>query len=458
MNPRPMLLSAAVSLSVAAAELPPREQYAWRFDLELQGNTEFYRAEMPPEFYRSVADPRLRDVGVYNAAGQAVPRHFDHSTAAGTAKEQRTRLDFVPIGRATAEEADSLRLILERRQGDTRVELNADSPAVAGDESAAAAVAYLVDARSLEAAPGALELSWSQQQPGHLATVRVSHSADLQLWRPLGTATLADIEFENTRIEQRKLTFLEAPRDYLRIDWSGVPADWQLTGVTAIRDGPAPEARRDWIELEGLATERPNEFLFDAGGFPPVDRIDVLLPDRNSVVRAAVLSRAADDARWHPAVEGVFYKLASDGEQLGSPPAAVRPARHARWKLQVRSGTVSAPPRLRLGWRPDQLMFLAQGNAPFELVSGRARDKLEGFPQASLLDDAAIFAVLKVPSAAGVAIVGERQHLAGPAVAETVHGPTWRTYVLWGGLAIAVLLVAWMAASLLRDLKTEAKS
>jgi hypothetical protein len=108
--------------------------------------------------------------------------------------------------------------------------------------------------------------------------------------------------------------------------------------------------------------------------------------------------------------------------------------------------------QLQLGWRPDRLTFLAQGEGPFELVCGRARDRLEDFPQQSLLGDDAIFAVLEQSGQAGQAILGARQDLAG-ASALTPGGVSWRTLLLWAGLTGAVSLAGWMVYSLLRELK-----
>jgi len=60
--------------SAAVADVPEPSAYAYRFPLTGEGGAEYLAAPLPLEVYRGVSDPELRDIGVYNAAGQAVPR------------------------------------------------------------------------------------------------------------------------------------------------------------------------------------------------------------------------------------------------------------------------------------------------------------------------------------------------------------------------------------------------
>jgi len=453
MTPRPerivTLLAALLCLPALAAGIPERETYAWRFELETGGAAGFYRAVLPPEVYRSVADPALRDAGVYNADGRAVPRRFVHPGAEEAGPERSVGLGLVPLDRGVSDRPDRMRLLLEQTSGETRLRLDTDEPRpTAGTDRPDA---YLVDARDLDEPPVALELHWQQAGPDLIAVVRLGHSDDLEHWQGIGKATLADIDYQGTRIEQRRIALPAGLRDFLRIDWSGTPTGWRLAAVTAVLAGPEPETDRDWIELDAAVPEETGEYLYDAGGFPPVDRVALLPSETNGVANISVYCREDEDQRWRRVHRGLSYLLAREDGELASPPARVGVSRARFWKIGIESGVLAAPPRLRLGWRPDELLFLAQGRPPFELVSGRARDRLEGFPQADQLGDPELFSLLEEPSDAAVAVAGPRSALAGPGAVGPVGGFTWKTALLWAGLVAAVAAVGWMAVSLLRE-------
>jgi hypothetical protein len=73
---------------------------------------------------------------------------------------------------------------------------------------------------------------------------------------------------------------------------------------------------------------------------------------------------------------------------LASAATTGRPRRATGWIWKRRSSKRTAAGggiRLRLGWQPERLLFLAQGAGPYELVSGRARDQIEASPQHRLV-------------------------------------------------------------------------
>jgi hypothetical protein len=211
---------------------------------------------------------------------------------------------------------------------------------------------------------------------------------------------------------------------------------------------------RDWLTLElSGAGESEGEFAFDAQGFPPVDRVDLLLPDRNSVVRASIFYRLDSDSRWRLAHSGVFYALSRNGQAVQSPPADIKVTRAGQWKVRIDAGMSSQPVKLRLGWRPDRLIFVAQGRPPFELVTGRARDKLEQFPQAAQLGDSEFFDVLRKSGQPGAAALGPREDILGAGQLAPLSTFSWKTLLLWLGIGCAVLLVGAMVLSLSREMK-----
>ena len=451
-----ILLATVTGLAVAG-ELPDREEYAYGFPLEMQEGSEFLSATITLEVYRAVADPALRDAGVYNAAGQPVPRIFEHPTPKDTSTEQKTVLGLLPLYGQQADQPDQLRLLLHQNANGTTLDLDVRAGAIRdrGDaDGEGPLTAYIIDVREFEFALKALDFVWQPLPQGFIGTVMVEDSDDLRHWRNLGTSTLAELQFEQTRIEQRRVSLGRKISDYLRITWQDMPVTWKLNAVTGIYTEQGTAASRDWLILDSFEPgETERELVFDVGGYPPVDRVNVLLPDDNVVVRASVFYRRGGQDSWRLAHNGIFYNISRQGRALQSPAAAVRDVRAGQWKIRIDSGMTTGPVRLQLGWRPDRLIFLAQGSAPFELVTGRAQDALDQFPQETVLGDNAIFRMLRESGQAGAAIVGTREVISGPDRLEISASKPWRVWLLWAGLTGAIVLVAWLVYSLMREMR-----
>ena len=63
--------------------------------------------------------------------------------------------------------------------------------------------------------------------------------------------------------------------------------------------------------------------------------------------------------------------------------------------------------------------------------------------------------MLRESGQAGVATTGAREVRAGEDRLEVAATKPWRVVLLWGGLVGAVLLVAWLVYTLMRDLRKD---
>jgi len=457
-----ILLSTLVAgfvASVIANELPDRADYAYGFGLETQGDSEFFGVDIPIAVYRSVADSRMRDAGVYNADGQPVPRLFEHPEIADNNIEHKLPLGLVALYGEQQTHVDQLRILLRKTADGTTLEVDEGKPTGVADIEQInnfPLTAYIVDTRDLRQDIKVLEFSWPPQPKGLIGNIRVETSDDLQKWRNVGSATLANLQLEDTQIEHRRVDLDRKIGDYLRISWSSLPDSWRLDGVTGIYTEKGAPIDRDWLTLGAVADENAErEYVYDAGGFPPVDRVSLILPDENVVVRASIFYRHDGQDSWHFSQDAIFYNITRQGNVLQSSTIQVGIQRMAEWKVRIDSGVTNAPPSLKLGWRPDRLVFLAQGAAPFELLAGRAKDRLDNYPQQRMLGDSSIFKMLRETGQEGTATLGGRYIVAGQQQLEPGKESFWRTVLLWTGLVGAITLVGWLVFSLTRELRRD---
>ncbi|MEJ8568644.1 DUF3999 family protein [Elongatibacter sediminis] len=451
------LLAAATATAVISAawaqSLPDREGYAWRFPIETRSETEYHRVVLSPEVYRSVTDTGLRDIGVYNADGEAVPRIVRAPDAPPDAPDRSFALTAVPLHGPPAAQREQLRLLMQQGEAGTTLSLDTATDGERPGSQAPRIAAWIVDLREVEESFDGLRVAWNDGLEGFIGSLRVQTGDDLRQWRRLGQGTLAELIHEDTRIVRDKVTLSGTPGDFLRLTGADLPTGWTLTGLEALQSSGPAEVERDTVSVAPVADyEDGRGWVYDTGGAPPVDRIALDLPDGNVVIRARIDFRVDEDSPWRTATEDVFYRVRRDGLSVASEPVAIRPTRTAHWRVVVASGTVSAPVGLTLAWRPESLWFLAQGQGPYELVAGRGRAHDEDFPQLRLLGDRALFSTLEHAGPPGTASLGARASLAGPQALAPDPRPHWRTVLVWAGLIGAVLLVAWLVLSLMREM------
>lgn len=447
------LLPAAAGAQAPADALPALDNYRWQFPLQTAAPASFYRVALPLDVYRSASDPRLRDLGVYNAAGRAVPRVIEAGSDDVELEDTRDPLPFAALYRNQVPDAERVRMMFEQMSGGTRIEVTSDS---ANGKIRPPLTGYIVDTRAIDGSIDALELDWPDAQSGFVGRVSVSGSNDLQAWQLLGGAALADLREGDAIIMQQRVSLADDDYDYLRVDMGDLPPDWTLEGVTAIRVSSKPRVERSALVLDTDARDdRDGALLFDAGGALPIDRIRLVLPEDNSVLTATVSYRLPGGDRWQRLYDGTFFNLVRSDLPVSSEPAAVPSVRAADWKVAVTQGSPDTPIRLELGWRPDVLLFVAQGEPPYTLAVGRPGAATEGFPEERLLGNVALGGIAADAGPVAEAAAGPRAPLPG-IERQLPREPTdWRRLLLWAVLVAAVLFVLWMASRLQRAARAD---
>ena len=225
-----------------------------------------------------------------------------------------------------------------------------------------------------------------------------------------------------------------------------------VTGVSAERVGHAVAPALQWEELQGHRAEGPDGVAFDfvLDGRFPVEAADVVSAG-NSTRGWTLESRDDDESHWLLAAPAwVAYRIDSGGASSRSAPQPLQQeTRHRHWRLRPKAAFEGAPPVLRLGYRPEVVVFLAEGGPPFALLAGSARAWRQDTPLPQLVE--ALRAERGRDWQPATATLSTRQTLAGDAALQPLEAPVdWKRWLLWGLLVAGALLVAGFAFSLLR--------
>jgi hypothetical protein len=417
----------------AAPALNPQD-FAYGMPIMATELAAAYRVQLPVDVYKtSVHD--LGDVRVFNSQGEAVP-YAIHRVDVLREVGPKQVLPLFPLP-GDAQGSQGLKLTLQSPNGAIQMQTNGRVP------EGGPAAQYLIDARPLDAPIAALELSWPDSSADFSGRIRIESSDDLSTWHPVLAAPVANLHAGGQQLIERHIVVPSIQAKFLRLSWIGTRPSFALSEVQAQASAGEPRVNWSTVVVAGHAVSgEPGEYDFDLGTRLPLERVNLVLPDGNSVYLAEFKSRPDAKAPWHAVTRAGVYRVATaDGEQSNGPiEVPIDHDRYWRVHLSGEGGTALAL-RLQGSWSPSEIEFLAHGQPPFMLAYG------------SSSIDAAATDLSVIPSGTLVssATLGPRNALGGEARISIASALLDKRSMLWSVLVLAVAALAVMARRLVRD-------
>lgn len=433
-----------------AALAGPREDYARQWPLQpVRDHEGAYRVQLDREVYRTAVSPTLLDVDVIDANGRTVSAGIFDADAPAAPAAQRAGVPWFAVPDMRAGEAASLALIAQRDEQGRILSLQAST----GGSSTVGARggAVLFDLSAIRSTVAALELEWP---PGAVvdAAFRVEASDDLQRWSTVSERQpLLALTQDGRRLQQNEIP-LQGSARYVRITPLENGPALPIARVSARLSAAPVQSPLQWETLSGRALrEADREYhVYVLQGRFPMERADIAAG--NSAVEWTLESRDSDDAPWRWRA-GPWMAFRVDGTGGATTSAAVAleaaPVRDRQWRLSAARGTPAQAPTLRLGYRPESVVFLAQGQAPWSLVAGSAVAQRAAAPMPQLLQ--ALRDSRGATWQPASATLSQGRQLAGKQALQPRAKPMdWKQWLLWGLLVGGAAVVVTLALSLLR--------
>jgi hypothetical protein len=427
---------------LAQAQVTSPQDFAYGQSIAPACDAAAYRFALPLSVYQNTFRADLRDLRVFNAEGAVVPFSLSRPAAQALIHKTPVAVPLFPLHEGARILIDGVHLTINSAGSAVNLQTQNGTPVNASVRQ------YLLDARGLDTTLSALQLGWPDPAAEYTGRLNIEVSDDLAAWRTLvAAAPIANLRANGQTLIENRVEFSATKAKFWRLSWLGMAPGFELTGVLAEPAASLTELERASLEVNGAANPQDSperEYTFDLGAHPPVSRVNVLLPDPNSVIDVELSSRSDANAPWRVIRRSGFFRLkTADGEQENAP-LEIGPDTDRYWRARILgSGNApQSPLRLHVEWIPNEVTFLAQGHAPFLLAYGnaaanRAEADLSRLPNA--LETAA--ATLGPQQVSG----GADRLLAKPA-----PFPRMRV-ALWSALLLAVMVLGLMAFRAARD-------
>ncbi len=465
-----LVVCAAAMLALPALAQEKPENFSTRLRIVTEAAMPYYRLSVPLQAYLASAHGDLRDLRVFNAAGQPVPYALLAASGSTEQSVQRQKLRWFPLRAAAAgqhanTDDDSALSVVVKQAGDgTLVEINSKrgtSTSPAAKPDAARVRGYVLDASRIadRLAVRALDLDWDKAG-GDFQLLDLESSDDLQHWNSLATGVqLARLDYNGARIENRRIE-LHGFRDrYLRLIWREPAAAPMLVDVeleqSSSRYQSAPLAWSAPIAASAPDADlKAGEYRFHLAQPLPVARLRLELPPGNQLLPLEVLSSGRERRQWHSLANTVAYRIKSKGHEWTNTeiPLSGYPLQDFVLRVDPRLNPLPQGPQLAFALQPAQIVFLASGEAPYTLATGNKDAKDASLAPATLVPG---FGNPDSPEIANAGIEAASSP-PEPGTPAAVPAPAperdWKKIALWSVLVLGVVGMAAMAWQLLRQM------
>jgi hypothetical protein len=434
-----VVLAFAASGVTFAAELHP-EEFAYGMPIETQGAGTAYRFTVPVEVFMKAAHEDLRDLCVFNARGEVVPYELRQAPAQPTTRPPGASMPLFPLHGEARASLNGLRVTIHSEG--TAVDLQT----AGATRDPHVISSYLIDAREIAEPLSGLQLQWADGAAEFSGSVRIESSDDLGSWHVIKSdAPVIHLSTGGLELIQSRLEFPSTKAKFWRLTWVGKTAPFELTSVSAEVAVNEPSAPQSMVTASGSrVTNKENELSFDLGAKLPVTQVNLVLPESNSVLKIELLSRAHTTDSWRSVARGEFYRVSTASSDHNNAPIRIPTNADRFWLArQMQPPGQIGDVKLQATWPAIDLVFLAQGSGPFVLAYGNA-----SADPTSVALEPLIKGVTAVPAETGPSyVLGGAERLRPPPT--TVP---WRMAALWSALGLGVLVLAWMAYRLSREL------
>lgn len=448
-----------IALLPLAAFAGVRDDYAQQWPLTLdQQDAGAYRVVLDRTVYEAMQSPVLKDLDVINAQGVAVAASLLDAEQPLAKAVTTVEVPWFPLPFSSTPQSRDITSISEiAADGSLRRVVLRDA---AQSTPGAASNEYLIDTSRLQQPVQALQVTWAAGQAPFDHPYRIMASDNLKNWRLVqDEGHLVELQNNGERIFKNRIELEDVKARYLRlVPLQNDQGALQLTGVRAELVPVAAVQALQWEELAGkrvVGKDGGVSFEYEIDGRFPIESADVMLPG-NSSNEWTLESRDVEEAAWRSvAAPWLAFQLQGDAATNRSPPQSLHGVTRDRyWRLLPKGGVEGAVPTLKLGYHPEVVVFLAQGEPPYALVAGSARAQRADAPLPQLVDAlrtqrGQAWQPATATLGAGKALAGEDALTPAPAQRD------WKAWLLWALLIGGALIVASFAFSLLKKPPTK---
>ena len=453
----------APALAALAATSIQAGDFAWNARLELPTGASVARVELPVEALTRLQSTDAVDIRVFNASGDPVGFAVTGMTAPTGQEPPRHTPEYktIPLFSSTSGKpprAGSVRVHVNESGGKNVVWVQLEGPVSARPADAVATLpSAIVNTRSLQQTWSAITVQATL--PANIPVrITADISTDLALWTPVSLRGRL-YRFEGADGPRNDTLEFDSPlvldKHYLRLSWYGQDGVQisAISGVLPVSRSPVQPARAALAPAQQVDKATLEWSLdFDT----PLSALALTALQPNSLLPVRVSGRNDTTQAWRPLGQTVVYRLGADAAasiNIPMPLASGPPVRQLRVQTSNGMALDASGIQASVELRPLQVVFVASGPGPFVVAAGRAQTPAAALKLSDILS-ALPGKIEELPLARLGEVTLHQPGSDGSWLGSIMANTNKRSWLLWAILVAGVLLLAWVAVKLVRQLNT----
>jgi len=428
--------------------------FAYIADIQTHNSTPFYEIEIPSEVYKTISRPDLGDLRVLNGDGQVIPHGLRMMAIKKNTNTEIKNVPFFPLYQQTGQLVTDLHLNIKRNSQGEVISIRSGLPK---DNKENILTGYLLDLREWKHPISQLKFDWKNTDgTSFIRKLNISKSTNLERWSPIATGkTLVNLTYQNHQLSENTINLSSSSGNYLRILFADKKPGLEIDSVQVAYKKSYSQRQSNWQPIVLNKTENTGEYSFEHKIKSLARQLDIKLPENNTVVRVQILSRSNDEQPWRSRGSTLLYRLSVNGTDIEKSTINISASRDTSWLIrfdQQGGGIGSGFPSVKLAWQPQQLVFIARGEAPYRMVWGSAKinpvvinaNKLLPVTDNNMTTDNMISQAELLSDT----IRSINKNALEPKSKEI----NWKHWILWIALITAALMLIYMAVRLMKKM------
>ncbi len=290
-----IILFAVLTLGATAASASDlgRDDFGYGITLRVDGAAPTYRVAVPLHVYQHTVRSDLGDIRVMNGSGEIVPYALRHAAGVAQSRAAAKLLPLFPLRGTSTEPSASLKLRLQSGNASIDIERPAVGAAMTRING------YLLDARSVTEALSTLEINWASDAGDFSSRLQLEASDDLNTWRAVADGPIINLHYAGQQFQQRRLDTPRVSARFFRLSWTDEPPAIEITSVSVEPALAQQDVKRLTFSAPATAvTAEPGTYLVDLGANIPLDRVNLDLPQINTIATVSFEARNDATADW----------------------------------------------------------------------------------------------------------------------------------------------------------------
>ena len=426
--------------------------FAYIAEVQTHTNTPYYELEIPANVYETITRADLGDLRVLNGDGQVVPHGLRNSARITNNKKEIQNIPFFPLYQQAGQTINDLHLNIKRNKDGEVINIHSSLPKHNNSDRLSG---YLLDLRQWKMKSiDQLKIFWKQTDgSSFIRKLNIEKSSNLERWHLIARGkTLVNLSYQNHQLTDNTITLATGSANYLRILFADQKPGLELESIQAIHTQSYSHYQRNWQSVSITGKKNTGEYRFQHRLKSLVRQLEVKLPENNTVVEVRASSRANKETPWTFRGAALLYRLSVNGDNIEKTKINIQPSRDSDWMLYINQqggGIGSGLPEVKLQWQPQQLVFVARGQAPYRIVWGSAQINPVIISASQLLPVTTNNpGMLSRAELLTDTIRSINKKVLQPKAKEV----NWQQWILWILLVSAAVMLIWMAIRLMKKM------